>query len=121
MPFVILAVGKDPTVLSTRSLILESAGYIVKSSTSLDEAVALTRDVDADLVLLCHSISVEERDWVIRTIRASGSRIPVYTVSPASFGFSHNPADGTVPNRPEDFLKSIKVALANPSSRGDTF
>ena len=120
MPFVILAVGKDPTILSTRSLILKSAGYIVKSSTSLDEAVALTYDVDADLVLLCHSLSMEERDCVIRAIRSTGSRIPVYTVTPASFGFSHNLADGTVPNRPEDFLKSIRAALASSTKGADT-
>lgn len=120
MPSVILALGKDPTILSTRSLILHSGGYIVKSSTSLDEAVALTGYVDADLVLLCHSIPAEERDWVIRTIRASGSRIPVYTVAPASFGFSHNLANGTVPSRPEDFLKSIKAALASPARGADT-
>ena len=113
MQFVILAVGKDPMILNTRSLILRSAGYIVKSSTAIDEAVALTRVVDADLVLLCHSISEQERDWVRRAIRASGSRIPIYTVAPASIDFSPNLADGTLPNRPGDFLKSIKAALAN--------
>lgn len=100
-------------ILNTRSLILRSAGYIVKSSTSIDEAVALTRDVDADLVLLCHSISKQERDAVVLAIRASGSRDPIYTVAPESSDFSSGLADGTLPNRPEDFLKSIKAALAN--------
>ena len=120
MQVVILAVGKDPMVLNTRSLILRSAGYIVKSSTSIDEAAALTREVDADMVLLCHSISVQERDWVIRAIRASGSRIPIYTVSPASIDFSPSLAGGTLPNNPADFPKSIKAAL-NSTGCGDAF
>lgn len=121
MQFVILAVGKDPMILRTRSLILRSAGYVVKSSTTVGEVIALTPDVDADLILLCHSVSAQERDGIIRAIRASGSRIPIYTVAPASVDFSPSLADGSLPNRPEDFLKSIKAVLASPTPRGDTF
>lgn len=62
MPSVILSVGQDPMVLSTRCSILRSAGYLVRPSSSIAEAIDLFDDLDVDLVLLCHSISVQDRD-----------------------------------------------------------
>ena len=112
MPLVlILAVGQDPTVLSTRCSILRSAGHLVRSSSSIAEAIDLFEDLDFDLVLLCHSIPVEDRDRLTRLIRSTGSRIPIYTVASAASDFEAGGADGTVSCRPELLIKQLDAVL----------
>jgi CheY-like chemotaxis protein len=78
---VILAVGFDPSLMRTRSLVLQSAGYIVESASSLKEAVTRFRGGDFDLVLLCHSIPMKDRDQLTCLIRATGSLTPVVSIA----------------------------------------
>jgi len=114
MQLAILAVGQDEMILSTRSLILRSAGHIVKSLPSVSQAFGAVCNEDFDLVLLCHSIPQEDRDWFTRAVRRFGSRIPIYAVEPGSIGFSPGLADGTLPHRPPDLLKAIQGLRFGP-------
>ena len=107
----ILAVGQDPTVLSTRCSILRSAGYLVRASSSVAEAVDLCEDLDLDLVLLCHSIPVQDRDRLTRVIRSTGSRIPIYTVASAASGFDAGGADGIFSCQPEVLIRELDAVL----------
>jgi len=68
---VVLAVGFDSSLMRTRSLLLQSAGYIVESASSLKDAVARLHAGDFDLVLLCHSIPMKDRDHLTCLIRAT--------------------------------------------------
>lgn len=77
----VLSVGLDPELLNTRNLVLQSAGYSVVRAFSLKAAVDCFRTFDFDLVLLCQSIPTKEKDSLTSWIRASGSRIPVVSVS----------------------------------------
>jgi len=56
----ILAVGQDNLLLNTRSSILRTAGYVVESVMSLTQALNQFLTGDFDLVLLCHSIPLQE-------------------------------------------------------------
>lgn len=107
----ILAVGQDPTILSTRCSILRSAGYFVRAASSIGEAIGLFEDLDLDLVLLCHSIPVQDRDRLTRVIRSTGSRIPIYTVASATSDFDAGGADGTVSCRPEVLIRELDAIL----------
>lgn len=78
---VVLAVGFDSSLMRTRSLVLQSAGYIVESASSLKEAVARFQTGDFDLVLLCHSIPMEDRDHLTCLIRATGSLTPIVSIA----------------------------------------
>lgn len=112
MPVVlILAVGQDPMVLSSRCSILRSAGYLVRPSSSIAEAIDVFEDLDLDLVLLCHSIPVEDRDRLTGVIRSTGSRIPIYTVGSASSDFEAGRADGIVSCRPEALIRELDAVL----------
>jgi CheY-like chemotaxis protein len=73
----VLSIGLDPELLSTRNFVLQSAGYFVVPAYSLKEAVDRFVGGDFDLVLLCQSIPIRDKDRLISWIRASGSRIPV--------------------------------------------
>ena len=107
----VLAVGQDPMVLSSRCSILRSAGYLVRSSSSIGEAIDVFEDLDLDLVLLCHSIPVQDRDRLTRVIRSTGSHIPIYTVASAASDFEVGRADGIVSSRPEALITELDAVL----------
>ena len=76
----VLQVGHDLMLLHTRGMVLKSAGHIVECEYSIEDAVRRFLSADFDLVLLCHSLSDEERQRFIRRIREYGSCTPVLSV-----------------------------------------
>lgn len=116
--FLVLSIGVDVPLLNARNFVLQSAGYSVVPARSLKEAVDHFRSGDFDLVLLCHSIPAKEKEHLTCWIRASGSRIPVVSVS-GIFGQEDAFANATVVSDPKALLLGIREALvkaANPAS-----
>lgn len=106
----VLSIGLDSELLSTRNLVLQSAGYTVVAAISLKEAVDRFRDGDFDTVLLCHSVPAKEKDRLTSWIRASGSRIPVVSVSGGPCQCD-TLTDATVESNPTSLLKGMREAL----------
>jgi CheY-like chemotaxis protein len=102
----VLSVSLDPMILNTRNLILQSAGYMVVSVTSIKEADFLFQGDDFDLVILCHTLPQQDRERLTSLIRASGSRVPICAVSEAAFDFDAF-ADAGLGKSPVEFLKTI--------------
>ena len=65
MPESILICGRNPTLLLTRTLVLEHAGFRVKALSGLLKL----RECAEDRVLLCSSLSESEQLEAIRLIR----------------------------------------------------
>jgi DNA-binding response OmpR family regulator len=106
----ILSVGLNADLLSTRNAVLQAGGYFVVPAYSLIEAVERFQGGDFDLVLLCPSVLPKEKERLIAWIRASGSRIPVVVVSETSV--EHGYLGGsTVGSRPEELLAGIREIL----------
>jgi DNA-binding response OmpR family regulator len=57
----VLSVGPNASLLETRNIVLRSAGYLVESASSMNEAVHRFLAGDFDLVILCHSVPIRER------------------------------------------------------------
>ncbi|HVT98478.1 MAG TPA: response regulator [Acidobacteriaceae bacterium] len=108
---VILNVGSDATLLDTRRMILQAAGYIVESANSIDEAIERFRLGDFDLVLLCHSLSERDRRRLISLIRASGSGTPVVAVGYGPGQYSDGLADATLDSGPRDLISGVRNVL----------
>lgn len=111
----ILAVGWDPTVLSSRCSVLRYAGYIVRSAASIDETIEGLSETDFELVLLCHSIPVQDRDRLIKVIRSAHPQIPIYLVSSAPSDSEAGLVDGILSSRPEHLLKALRCKNAGRS------
>jgi hypothetical protein len=77
----VLSVGLDASLLETRNIVLHSAGFLVESASSLNEAAHRFLAGDFDLVILCHSVPTRERERLTCLIRASGSRTPIVSIS----------------------------------------
>ena len=107
----ILAVGREPALLEYRSQILRRAGYIVDSELSLKNAIQRYKDGDFDLVLLCHSIPVQERDHLISSIQAFGSLTPIVSVAPPDSRAPDVVNDLILEATPEKLLGSVQGAL----------
>ncbi len=114
----ILAVGREPALLEYRSQILQRAGYIVELELSLEKAIQRYRCGEFDLVLLCHTIPVRERDRLISSIGAVGSLTPVVTVAPPGSQAPFADDDVTFEGRPEKFPGSIQGAFLDATAFG---
>ena len=112
MPDIVLAIGFDPSLMTTRDLVLQSAGYAVVEASSLKEAVDHFQSGDFDLVLLCHSVPAGGRERLTSLIRASGSRIPIVSIA-GSLGECDPFANSTLEDGPNKFVAGIRDALSN--------
>lgn len=72
----ILSISYDRTLLTTRGMILSAAGYKVRSLLGLEAALAEAGLNEFDLVIIGHSIPLEERNKILRRLRKF-SRAPI--------------------------------------------
>ena len=107
---VALTVGRDPLLLETRSQVLRSAGYTVVSELSIEKAFKDFRTGDFDIVILCHSISVRNREALANAIRSHSPNTPVIVVA-ARLSAIDRFADATIPNDPVILLQEIPKIL----------
>ena len=107
----VLSIGLDLAVLNSRDLLLQSADYIVVPAMSAEEGFRLFQDGDFDLIILCHTLPIEDCERLTRFIRTSGSRIPIASVSG---GLRQPPsiADATLDKSPIELLAGIRDLLA---------
>ena len=108
---VVLAVGLDSWRLTSQGSDLRSAGYVVISASSIRDAIEQFKVGDFDLVLLCHSISAEQKERLTSIIRASGSRTPVVWIPNASDDCD-SLADGTLQGDASALLTGMEDILA---------
>ena len=71
----ILIYGNEPTLVKTRSLILEKAGYEVFAATAFAGAMLTLMTQQVDVLLLCQSLADEERRGILETALAVQSEI----------------------------------------------
>ena len=112
---IVLSVGLDASLLETRNLVLQSAGLSVVAAFSPKEAVDRLREGDFDLVLLCQSIPTKEKDRLALWIRASGSRVPVISISGILWE-RDSFANATVVSDPNALLTAITEVLINAAT-----
>jgi CheY-like chemotaxis protein len=113
---VVLAVGFDWSLMRTRSLALQAEGYIVESASSLEEAVDRFQAGDFDLVLLCHSIPMKDRDHLTCRIRATGSLTPVVSIA-RSLGECDAFVHAILEDSPNKFLAGVREELNKAAKR----
>ncbi|HEY6971030.1 MAG TPA: hypothetical protein VJA94_17600 [Candidatus Angelobacter sp.] len=104
---VALAVGYDPVLLQTRTQVLKSAGYTVVAEQSLKRAIARFLEGDFDLVVLCHSISQDDRHRFADFIRGHSPRPPIVFVSSGLVQYDAS-ADLTIDNDPKDLIWGLR-------------
>jgi CheY-like chemotaxis protein len=108
---IVLSVGFDLSLLRARGLVLESAGYLIESASTVKGAADRFQSGDFDLVLLCHSVPRKDRGRLTSLIRASGSRTPIVSIA-GNLGECDAFANATLEDGPNNFLAGIRDVLA---------
>ena len=92
---------------------MRSAGCSVVSASSIKEAVYLLKDGDFDAIVLCHTLLTRDCERLTGAVRASGSRVPIVSVSGSTSDERSSYADATLDKNPAAFLREIKEVLRN--------
>jgi two-component SAPR family response regulator len=66
----ILVYGNDATLVTTRCLVLERAGYIALPAQAFGNAMLMLLNHQIDIIVLCQSLKDEERQGIVETARA---------------------------------------------------
>ena len=105
----ILSLGDDEALLSTRHMVLESAGYCVRSITTWgiieeDEVRGI------DLALICHSVERDRATAIARSLKGINPRISIRQLSNGWVGRIDN-VEQIVPDGPRQLLVQIEDIL----------
>ena len=110
LPIVALAVGRDAVLLETRGQVLRNAGYRVVSARSVEQALQSFASGDFDIVIVCHSIPVRDRERLTYAIHRHGPNTPVVVVT-ARVSATDRFVDAMIENEPEILLQEIPRIL----------
>ena len=112
MPPCILSVGHSPELLKSRTLLLESAGYVVREESNCSRALDRALADDFDLVLLCHTLSKSEMIVFLSSLAESKQLLPVLCIRKNEFCSA---IDGSIPapRAPGRLLAAIELGLSS--------
>ena len=115
----ILSISYDRTLLITRRLMLEEAGYEVVSAEGFTEGLERC-EPNFDLIIMGHSIPQRDKQAIVAECRKRGCTAPV--VSLLRFGEKPIPeaAYGLDPNNPWELLEAIKQILGSRARKRTT-
>ena len=112
----ILSAGRDRPLLFTRNRVLEEAGYILTATTTAADTVEKFFSGDFDLVILCHSIPLEERERIAQLVRMHSPSTPVIVLADLPTR-RYNFGDLTVDSDADSLLHSVPLALNMAAER----
>jgi DNA-binding response OmpR family regulator len=108
--FVALAVGRDPALLETRNLVLQSDGYKVISAHSVQNALEQLSAVEPDVVILCHSVPSKQRERLADAARHLNPKTRVVIVG-AEFSEDATLVDAAIDTEPERMLRQLAAIV----------
>jgi DNA-binding response OmpR family regulator len=106
----ILSIGKNHNLMSSRSLILRKAGYVVQEAQTLEDAIGLAESDLIDAMLICHTIPRAEQKVLIAGVRAKRRLMPILCVRSHAF---EDTAQNCIAlhSEPETLLNALRLAL----------
>lgn len=106
----ILSIGKDHSLMSSRSMILRGAGFAVEEAYTAEKAIKLVDQDSIDATLICHTIPKPEQNMLISTIRSKRRLMPILCIT--SYAFETTPKTCiAVENDPEALLNALQRAI----------
>ena len=107
----ILSAGRDRLLLFTRNRVLEEAGYSITPATTATETVERFFAGDFDLIVLCHSIPLEERERIATLVRMHSPSTPVIVLADLPTR-KYEFGDMTIDSDATSLLRALPEALA---------
>ncbi|ADV82834.1 hypothetical protein [Terriglobus saanensis] len=113
----IVVFGRNATLMETRLLVLETTGFQGRGISSIADLVHTICMDEADLVLLCHTLSDEDVGSALAIVTDANPHMPILrlTFSPWAEQLKEetilNVLDG-----PYRLLESVKMLLSSPAT-----
>jgi CheY-like chemotaxis protein len=109
----VLSVGNNPALLSSRTLVLQAAGYRVAEARTLEKAMSLLETDSIDVALICHTTPRTGQNALISAIVLKRRLMPILYIR--SFAFETPPRNCiAIDNEPETLLKALRQAIRPP-------
>lgn len=116
----ILSIGDDQTLLFTRGLVLESAGFSVHSVSSRE--MRIRQEIQMfDLVLICHSVEKDQVHSLAESLKSAFPLLPIVLIS-SGFPASVTAVEEIAPFGPQDLLCEVTAILQGtelPAAHGN--
>jgi DNA-binding response OmpR family regulator len=98
-------------------MVLEFAGFLVFIATDIDEVERIIESRNPDLLILCHTLSMEEKTVALATVGATRPQLQILTLTKTYAKLvTHNGSDVLTPAcRPADLIAAANGVL----NRGD--
>jgi CheY-like chemotaxis protein len=106
-----LQCGKDPSLLEIRSEVLHSTGLCVVNTSSIAECIRKFLSGRFDLVILCHSLSIEERKSIAHVVHQYNRSTPVVLIS--AFGEKDQAVDAVIEAKPQNLVAGMQEIIRN--------
>jgi CheY-like chemotaxis protein len=106
----ILSVSYDAVLLSTREMLLRSAGYTVTSAEGYVDAMRKCRASDYDLLIVGHSIPHADKEAIIAELQQNCPAPVLALIRPNEPQLS-GAAEAIEANRPDLLLSKVKRLL----------
>src|SRR5215510_7445976 len=81
----IISFGYDPNLMSSRTLLLQHAGFTVEEAYSPAEVLGLVRNDSVDLVVVCHTVPLKEEEQLIAALRDVRQLLPVICIAASEY------------------------------------
>lgn len=107
MPFRVLSISYDGTLLKTRHDMLQQKGYAVTSAEGFNNAMEHCRSGEFDLVVIGHSIPHQDKEALFNTVQESCAA-PVIALARGSEPELKGAVDTLDPMDPHRFLKAVE-------------
>ena len=106
----ILSIGYDLNLMPVRTMVLQSVGYKVDEAYSCSHGLEILGGRSVDLVVICHSVPLNEQELLIAAVSSLRPNIPVLCLTLAPINVHTTgctPACNTAP----EFLEDVSRAL----------
>jgi hypothetical protein len=113
----ILVYGSDEILLSTRTMVLENAGFRVLSAINYADAEAIIRSGEVALVVLCHSLNADDREAILRLVSGLSPSVSTVVLTAGASLISERSPTGIVSafDGPRKLIESVHKLLLEPS------
>lgn len=108
----ILSISYDEALLQTRELLLKEEGYYVESAFGLSAAVKACQQGNFDLVVICHSIPVEDKQEIVKQLNAVCTTA-ILALQRKSEPALHGARFSIDPGDPVTFLRKIRTIFGS--------
>jgi DNA-binding NtrC family response regulator len=109
----IISFGYDTALMSSRTLLLQHAGFTVEEAYSPAQVLRLVRNDVVDMVVICHTVPLKEQEQLIAVLTEVRELLPVICIAASEYelGKAARTDCVNVQNSPVPLINAIRSIM----------